>query len=175
MASDLMADFGITEIVRSGGENIKPFHYVTRRLNGAAFAGQIVGEKGETLGDVDLSVVGDLGFLGIIIKPIWPSLTYTLDTQIADEEYVLVLMPTGGSCVVAGIYNSLAVNVVKGDALMLSGEAEASSPAYGNGVLKLFVYANATAETDVLTEKVGISESIVTGDASDTKIVLMKY
>lgn len=169
----LLADEGFLSVVRAGSENLKDsdFEVVTLSVGSdIALVGEFVTHASETAPNVDLAVTSDASFVGVIVRPLLvPSSSWDIDTALIDGTDVVVLKPTGGRCTIAVYREPTAgpVAVVKGDIAVL-GTAD-------KGMVRKFIYADATAATDSFVEVVGKFAEAHAGHASENRIVLLDY
>ncbi len=166
--AETLGGLGIFDIIRAGKGALTPDDTVIRRTNGAdMFPGCLVSESGETFPDVDLLATAELEILGVVLGEVYPADDYDIDSTIADNTKVYVLRPTGGRVVIAVLYETAAVNVVKG--------ATVGVPTVDAGFWGVLTYADAAAATDTTEGRMGRAASAVTGHASNQKVMLVNY
>ena len=105
MADEVMSTVIGQNIIRAGSEFIRDSHKLVRTLavgGNTAKVGMIMTAASETWPAVDIVADGDLGFEGILLRPVArPSDTWTLDTALTDATDVVLLKPTGGQVKIA--------------------------------------------------------------------------
>lgn len=166
--AETLGGLGIKSIIRAGKGALTPDDIVKRRTNGAdMFPGCLVSENGETHPDIDLLANAELSILGVVLGEIRPADNYDIDDTIADNTFVEVLLPTGGRTIIAVLYETAAVNVLKGDHVGVS--------TVDAGFWGKVTYADAAAATDTMMGSMGRAASAVTGHASNQKVMLVRY
>ncbi len=165
--AETLGGLGITSIIRAGKGALTLDDVVQRRTNGSdMFPGCLVSENGETHPDVDLLANAELSILGVLLDEVRPADTYDIDSTIADNVAVRVLLPTQKT-IIAVLYETAAVNVLKGDHVGVS--------TVDAGFWGKVTYADAAAATDTMMGSMGRSVSAVTGHASNQKVMLVRY
>lgn len=91
MADETYADHSIKRIIDADPLGVAANYIVSRPLNGAAYAGDVLTGTGETAPDLDQAEDGEVPF-GICLGPSTPADSYALDDQIADNTMVDVLL-----------------------------------------------------------------------------------
>lgn len=166
--AETLGGLGIKTIIRAGKGALTPDDILVRRTNGSdLFPGCLCSENGETFPDIDLLANAELSILGVVLGEVRPADDYDIDDTISDNVFVYVLVPTGGRVIIAVLYETAAVNVLKGDHVGVS--------TVDAGFWGKVTYTDAAAATDTMMGSMGRSISAITGHASNQKVLLVRY